>query len=352
MTPLPPAYEALLDAEIERVLADLEVRMAGRGTGFDVLGAAMRRAIRGGKRWRPALVVSTFESLGGVADGCTALFPVAAAYELLHTALVVHDDVIDRDTVRRGIPNISGEFRLRALEHGADAAGAALLGDTAGILAGDLLLHAAQRLVALADVDPSLRRRLLDQFDDAVVVSAAGELADVEHAILDTAGADAILAATHDKTAVYSFCAPLRAGAALAGAGDDIDRALEAFGTRLGLAYQLVDDLIGAFGTSSQAGKPEGADLRESKKTPLIAFARDSLDWADVQGALALAHTGPIALKNAQDALNRSGARTDLQSLIRDTLKEANAIAHTAPLPEAARAMLFDLTTAVEGRIP
>lgn len=352
MTPLPPASEQLLDIEIERVLSDLEGRMAGRGTGFDALGAAMRRAIRGGKRWRPALVVSTFHALGGDADRCPALFPVAAAYELLHTALVVHDDVIDRDTVRRGIPNISGEFRVRALDHGADAAGSALLGDTAGILAGDLLLHAAQRIVALADVDADVRRQLLDQLDDAVVVSAAGELADVEHAILDTAGADAILAATHDKTAVYSFCAPLRAGATLAGAGADVDHALEAFGTRLGLAYQLVDDLIGAFGTSSQAGKPEGADLRESKKTPLIAFARDSTDWADVEGALALAHTGPIALRNAQDALSRSGARTGLQVLIHDTLKEANAIAHTAPLTEAARAMLFDLTTAVEGRIP
>ena len=351
MTPLAPVAEEQLNRELERALSDIDRRMAGRGAAFDALGDAMRRAIRGGKRWRPALVVSTFTALGGDPENTPALYPVAASYELLHTALVAHDDVIDRDTVRRGIPNISGEFRARATDHGADAAGSALLGDTAGILAGDLLLHAAQRMIALADADERTRRRLLDQLDDAVVVSAAGELADVEHAILDGAP-DAILAATHDKTAVYSFCAPLRAGATLAGADDETDAVLRRFGARLGLAYQLVDDLIGAFGTDAQAGKPEGADLREAKKTPLIAFARDTGSWTDVQGALALAHTGPIALRRAQDALEGSGARGRLQDMVRQTIDEAQAIIEAAELPDDARRMLRELANAVEGRIP
>ncbi|HWI30984.1 MAG TPA: polyprenyl synthetase family protein, partial [Microbacterium sp.] len=285
------------------------------------------------------------------ATNTPALYPVAAAYELLHTALVVHDDVIDRDTVRRGIPNISGEFRTRASDHGADARGSALLGDTAGILAGDLLLHAAQRTIALAEVDDPTRRRLLDHLDDAVVVSAAGELADVEHAILDGAP-DAILAATHDKTAVYSFCAPLRAGAALADADAESDAVLRNFGARLGLAYQLVDDLIGAFGSDFQAGRPEGADLRGAKKTPLIAFARDTGSWADVEGALAVAHTGPVALRRAQAALESSGARRRLQEMIHETIGEARAIIEAANLPEQARRMLRQLASAVEGRIP
>ena len=99
------------------------------------------------------------------------------------------------------------------------------------------------------------------------MVSAAGELADVEHAILDGAP-DAILAATHDKTAVYSFCAPLRAGATLAGADDETDAVLRRFGARLGLAYQLVDDLIGAFGTDAQAGKAARAPTSARPRRP------------------------------------------------------------------------------------
>ena len=112
----------------------------------------------------------------------------------------------------------AGEFRVRARARGADAAGAALLGDAAAILAGDLLLHEASRLIA-----PRRRARrqcasgLFGLLDDAIYVSAAGELADVENAVMpDYAEAEAIFDATFNKTAVYSFSAPLCAGALLA----------------------------------------------------------------------------------------------------------------------------------------
>lgn len=342
---------AAVDRELSRALARLTERMPRHGASFEALGHAIRRALDGGKRLRPALVVSTFTALDGSPRDRATLFTVAAAYELLHTALLMHDDVIDRDTMRRGTLNVSGEFRIRASERGADAAAATLFGDTAGILAGDLLLHAAQRSIALLDIEPNLRRRLLDQLDDAVVCSAAGELADVEHAILD-ADTEAIFAATHDKTAIYSFSSPLQAGAAIARASGGVEEILGAFGSRLGVAYQLVDDLIGAFGTVSQAGKAEGADLREAKKTPLIALARGSRTWADAEGALAVAHTGPIALRDAQEALDRTGARSDLHRLVLDTVAEAVAIADDDVLPPRLRGFLRELTTAVVERIP
>ena len=181
----------------------------------------------------------------------------------------MHDDVIDHDTVRRGIPNVAGEFRLRGHRSGADAAGAALLGEAAAILAGDLLLHEAFRMVALADIETTTRGRLFDLLDDAVFVSAAGELADVENSVAgDVAEPGAILDATFNKTAVYSFSAPLEAGAVLAGAPRRGALVLHGAGGRLGLAYQLVDDLIGAFGSNAQAGREAGGDLREVEADP------------------------------------------------------------------------------------
>jgi len=347
------AARPAVDDAIEDALARVRIRAGGLGGGFPALADALSRAATGGKRLRPALVVATFDAFGGDPASAPGLHPVAAAFELLHTAFVVHDDVIDHDTMRRGIPNVAGEFRMRGLANGADAVGAALLGDAAAILAGDLLLHEAFRLVALADVEPDTRERLFALFDDAVFVSAAGELADVEHSVADdVAGADETLAAAFNKTAVYSFQAPLAAGAVLAGAREDALEVLHRAGGDLGLAFQLVDDLIGAFGSSEQAGRDSGGDLRESKRTPLVALARQSPEWTRVDGALAIAHTGPIAVREAQLALEQSGARTQLRTVVAGLLDDVRTASGDVSLPSRAGSLLCELADAVERRVP
>jgi geranylgeranyl diphosphate synthase, type I len=344
---------AAIDETIDGALRRIRHRSIELGGGFEALGEAVGRATAGGKRFRPALVAASFTAFGGDCDASPALYSVAAAFELLHTAFVVHDDVIDHDTVRRGIPNVGGEFRIRARSRGADSTGAAILGDAAAILAGDLLLHEASRLIALADVSPSIRAGLFGLLDDAIYVSAAGELADVENAVTpEYAEAEAIFNATFNKTAVYSFSAPLSAGALLAGASDEAIAAVDAEGGRLGLAFQLVDDLIGAFGSAEQAGRDEGGDLRESKRTPLIALARQSTSWSRVNDALAVAHTGPIAVREAQLALEESGARLSLRALIDDTLETVRTAVEDPAFPLAARPLLLELADRVEERIP
>lgn len=348
-----PTARVAIDQTIDAALARIRARSEHLGEGAAALADAITRAAGGGKRFRPALVVASFEAFGGDARRTPALYPVAAAFEILHTAFVVHDDVIDHDTERRGVPNVAGEFRLRGRIRGADDAGAALLGDAAAILAGDLLLHEASRLLALAEVDGPVRGELMRLLDDAVFVSVAGELADVEHTVArDCADADAIIAAAHDKTAVYSFSAPLRAGAALAGAAPDALAALDRFGGRLGLAFQLVDDLIGAFGTEAQAGRATGGDLREAKRTPLVAFARNTPDWSRVDSALTLAHTGPVAVREAQRALDESGARSRIEAMIADTLSSARSEADASVLPASVRELLGGLAAGIAERVP
>lgn len=345
------AARASIDAEIDASLGRIQARCAPYGHGASLLAEAIARSTAGGKRFRPALVFAAFEAFGGTDAAGKGVFTVAAAFELLHTAFVVHDDVIDHDTLRRGILNVSGEFRLRGRARGADAAGAAVLGDAAGILAGDLVLHEAERLLALAPLPRDLRAMLLDVVDEAVIASVAGELADVEHSVAtDWNDASAILDATLNKTAVYSFSAPLYAGALLAGAGDP-DGALRRSGEQLGLAFQLVDDLIGAFGSAAAAGREEGVDLRESKRTPLVAMARESDDWPRVSDALSLAHTGPVAVRTAQRLLEESGARRRLLGMIEDTLDRARTEAQAATLPPAARDLVQTLTMSMQERM-
>jgi len=340
-----------IDARIQAALDRLIARAGVAGPTPAALAEAAARAADGGKRFRPALVAAAFEAWDGDRAQADAMHDVAAAFELLHACFVIHDDVLDHDLVRRGVPNVAGEFVRRGREAGLSAGDAGELGTAAAILAGDLLLHEAERTIALADVPADARRRLMDVFDEAVLVSAFGELADVEHALAaDMPHPDRLMQAAHDKTAEYSFAAPLAAGALLAGADEGAVETIRGCGRGLGLAFQLVDDLIGAFGTSAQAGREPGVDLREAKRTPLIAIARQTAAWGEVEGALAIAHTGPIGVRAAQRALDVAGARARLVTVIMQTLAEARAAADALPAPAAA--LVHRVADRIESRIP
>ncbi|RRS01289.1 polyprenyl synthetase family protein [Glycomyces terrestris] len=338
---------------VDLALARLVEQGRARDRRSAVLAEAARDAAAGGKRFRPRLVAESNLAFGGRGTADPAVADVAAGFELLHTAFVVHDDVIDGDVERRGRPNTSGRFRADARAAGAAVGRAARYGDAASILVGDVLLFEAVRLIAAADLPAGPRRRLLDLLDDVILLSAAGELADVEYASLpDPPDPEAVLAAARDKTAVYSISAPLQAGAILAGAPEPAVAALGAAGRSLGLAFQLADDLIGAFGTAEQAGRAPGADLREGKHTALIATARHSGSWPEVKAALALAPTGPEGVQAARRALDACGARKRVHALIDEILGAARERWSRAPVPEASKRMLGDLTDVIEERIP
>ncbi len=353
MISLPPDSSALVDDAIDRSLGRLSLRGARYSPSLDDLVRATAQAADGGKRFRPALVVSAFRAFGGDTDAVPAIWDVAAAFELLHTAFVIHDDVIDRDVERRGVPNVAGNFRQRGAAAGAAPDNAVLLGSAAGVLAGDLLLFETARLIAAADLTADQRTGLLELVDDAVLRSAGGELRDVEHAILPRVpDADELLATAHEKTAVYSFEAPIAAGALLAGATAAQRAQVSDAAGVLGLAFQLVDDLIGTFGTSAQAGRASGADLRESKRTTLIALAQRSPDWARVSLALELAPTGPIHIRRAQEELDASGARAELHALIVGMIERARAVAADPLLPSPVVELLAGIADRIEKRMP
>ncbi len=165
----------------------------------------------GGKRFRPRMVLTAYESLGGTDTQAAAY--IGAAFELLHTALIVHDDVIDHDFTRRGAPNISGTYRDRAAAAGSSEKVAEHSGISAAVIAGDLALFNSYRLIDRSGVSDVVRARLLEVMDDALFASAAGELIDVDFSIApDMPRVDDILIMERLKTAVYSFECPLQAG--------------------------------------------------------------------------------------------------------------------------------------------
>ena len=333
-------------ATLERRVADSAADRTGaasEGTPQSaLLAAALLDAGRGGKRFRPRLVHSVHDLLGGSAG--PAVLQVAEAVELLHTAFVVHDDVIDGDDVRRGRASTPGAFRREASAAGASPAAAATYALAGAVLTGDLALSGAVRAVATAPVDPATVRRLLDLLDHAIRVSAAGELADVSHSLglTEPSLADVLAVAEH-KTAAYSFRLPMQAGAVLAGAAPAVVEGLGEVGRRLGVAFQLLDDLLGVFGDPAQTGKSNLGDLREGKRTPLVVHARSTAAWP-----LLRRHLGDPALSaddaaRVRAALEQGGSRAFVTDLVTTHTDGAVSCAAGLEVPPDLLAWVGDL---------
>jgi geranylgeranyl diphosphate synthase, type II len=289
------------------------------------LWEALAAATEGGKRFRPALVTAAHDAFGGTC--LAAALEVGAAVELLHTAFVIHDDVIDGDSLRRGRLNVSGTFDAYATSSGAAQEDARSFGRTAGILAGDLALAAAIRAVATCGAPTEVVHRLLDLFDAALHTTAAGELADVRLSLNVTAvSLRESLAMAEQKTSAYSFALPLQAGALLAGADEKTVGRLGEAGRMLGIGFQLVDDLLGVFGDPAQTGKSATSDLRTRKQTPLMAHATTTPEWQWI-GPYVGRDLTDDELTEVRQLLTTSGSRRFVEELAEAHLSTARTVA-------------------------
>jgi geranylgeranyl diphosphate synthase, type II len=339
-----------VDAVLERFFSLARARAAEHGEEYEKLWGTLQANATGGKRFRPRMVLAAYRALGG-RDFEAAAY-IGASFELLHTALIVHDDVIDRDFTRRGNPNISGRYRDIATTAGIPLPVAEHRGMSAAVIAGDLALTSSYRLIDRSGVADGIRSRLLEILDDAVFASAAGELLDVELSLkADMAQVDEVLTMERLKTAVYSFEGPLQAGAVLAEADEAVVAILGEFGHDIGVAYQIVDDLLGVFGNEEQTGKTTLGDLREGKRTVLIAYAAGTSEWPEISGLV-----GKTDLSRGEAALVRSvlescGARGFAVSLARERAQAAFDRLSDPAVPERLRAELEPVVDAVLGRV-
>ncbi len=308
-----------LDTRLRGLLADLRERASIHHPRFEEMSAVIARLTLGGKKLRPAVFSAALRGLTGddaAATGRDAV-DIACALELLHVALVIHDDVIDSDSVRRGEPNVSGQARDAAIALGASAASAEGFGRAAGIIAGDLLLSSALSLVATTEFDAPTRRALITLFEQTIFASAAGEHADVWFSLgLEEADATRLLRTIELKTACYSFQAPLEAAAILAGCDADTVRRLRGIGCGLGIVYQLRDDVLGVFGSTDATGKTVSGDLREGTQTLLVALARDTPQWQAVAHRFGAADLDEADAEALRAALDDSGARERVERAI------------------------------------
>lgn len=245
---LPSEATARMRADMAQVDAVIQRRLASNVALIDQIGHYIISA--GGKRIRPQLVLLFSDALGFTGS---ERFELAATVEFIHTATLLHDDVVDESALRRGRQTAN-----------------ALFGNAASVLVGDFVYSRAfQMMVSLN------RMRVLEVLADATNVIAEGEVLQLMNMHDPDLAVDDYLRVIRFKTAKL-FEASARLGAVLADAPTQIEEACADFGRSLGTAFQLVDDLLDYEGATSQLGKNVGDDLREGKPTLplLLAMAR------------------------------------------------------------------------------
>ncbi len=297
------------------------------------LWESARASSIGGKLLRPRLVLLAHDAFAGAHGRSRDAVSLATAFELLHTAFLLHDDVIDHDLYRRGGPNVIARSAAAAARLGAPPQRALACGEACGILMGDLLISSAYRLVGELDAPGGVRRALIRVIDDALFATARGEHADVLASLAPEADADDILALMDGKTAQYSFCAPLEAGALLGGADPTVATSLARIGRHLGLAFQARDDLLGVFGDESVTGKSALSDLREGKRTLLIAAAREHELWREASALFGDPELDESGAATLRAAIELSGARATVEAFVAGASADAVAAIRQAHLP-------------------
>ena len=244
--------------------------------------------VSGGKRIRPILCLLTCAAAGG--DWQQAL-PAAAAIELLHNFSLIHDDIEDASPTRRGRPTL---WKLWGIEQAINS------GDAMFALA-----HIAMSRLADRGVDPTTVVTALRRFDETCVRLTIGQHHDMDFETRDGVTVDEYLAMIEGKTAVLlSLCAEL--GARVAGADTEIIDHYATFGLHLGLAFQVIDDILGIWGDEDLTGKSAATDIVTKKKTLPVLYGLSQS--AELRQLYAGSETGDPFVTQVVEHLNACGA--------------------------------------------
>jgi geranylgeranyl diphosphate synthase type I len=338
---------------VDRVTAELAAFLAQRRNmlveihpDLTALAEAAEFAVlTGGKRLRPMFAYWGWRAAQPAhADDEADLVRAATSLELLHACALVHDDVMDSSDTRRGQP--AAHIRFADIHTAEGWPGSSeSFGSAGAILLGDLLLSWAEEMftAAISQLPPKRATAAEQQFDLMRTEVVAGQFLDVLAQTRGAFDADEALRVIQFKTSKYTVERPLLLGCSAAGAPEGTASALSRYGRALGEAFQLRDDLLGVFGDPSRTGKPAGDDLREGKRTLLVALAARSADAQ--QMAILRAGIGDRTLSDAGVAELRSllaatGAREAVEARIESRVADAAAaLTGSTVEPEAQRAL-------------
>lgn len=276
----------------------------------------------GGKRFRPIFAYLGYLGTGAaprpeILSACTAL-------ELVHVCALIHDDVMDGSDTRRNKPAIHKLFQ--SIHDDQSYKGdSERFGLSSAILLGDLALVWADRLLVESGISREEFINAQEVFSDMRDELMAGQYLDVLEGALATTSVERSLKVARFKSGKYSIERPLHFGAALAGK-PEFNETYSRFGLPLGEAFQLRDDVLGVFGDPKITGKPAGDDIREGKRTVLIAITMENADQAQrktMTSALGNSQISDADMARVQEIIVKTGALDEVEKLITDLTEES-----------------------------
>jgi geranylgeranyl diphosphate synthase type I len=347
----PPASLAEIAARIDTRLREFLAAEERRWSDFDPdlaepVAEIGRLVLAGGKRLRPAFTHWGYVAAGGDGDD-PIVTDAGCAFELMHAFALFHDDVMDDADSRRGAPTthvVFADHHRTGDWHGE----ARRFGEGVAILVGDLAFVYADQFLRDAN------RTAYDVWNELRIELNVGQFLDILGGVRNERRRAKAERICRYKSGKYTIERPLHLGAALAAPerADELFPVLSRYGLPLGDAFQMRDDVMGAFGDEAVTGKPVGGDLREGKPTPLMARAVEAATTAQ-QAVLDLVGRPGLAdddVARVQQVIVETGALADLEAHISSLTDDAIAALDHPAIAERARRELVELAHYVSWR--
>jgi geranylgeranyl diphosphate synthase, type I len=294
----------------------------------DVFAHLHGLSLSGGKRLRAALAYHGYLlTKKGKLD--ERMWNVMMAVELVHTALLIHDDFMDQDDMRRGRPTTHNHFAVGRSRH---------YGESMAVTIGDIVLCMGYELLNNCGFEPTLVQKAMSKMLTNIVDTAFGQAFDITIEMQDISQNMQNILKMHElKSSKYSFENPLHIGCILAETDESLCVILSEYARLVGGAFQITDDILGLFGDSNKTGKSDNSDLVHGKNTLLVAHVFQNGDADSIsalKGAWGVVDATTSHIQKAKDAIVHSGSLEYSKNLALKLADEAMALIETIDRPE------------------
>jgi geranylgeranyl diphosphate synthase type I len=307
----------------------------------------------GGKRLRGALLVQGYLAAGG--QDQTSVLRAAAGLEFLHSYILMHDDIMDRDEMRHGTPTLHQSYQKIAEQLFLDQ-DSVHFGNSVALVLGDMVSAWGNDLVFSVDLPRENVQAAIRFLQQVVFATGAGQIEDMRIQYQKNATEEEVLALYQRKTAEYTIVGPLTLGALLAGDKTSFQEFFADYGRALGIAFQITDDLLGLYASPEKTGKKLASDIIEGKMTYLmVALLNHTEGKTQKRVRTILSHKEPVTdddILFIQESFATSGAQRYVEEALAIYSKEAQTILEREKdrLPAAPYLFLEGLTAYITTR--
>jgi len=339
--------DKVLEKKIDEAISET---MESDKTIANMLKYFKKTLLVGGKRIRSCMMYHGYLAAGGTDK--EKIMDVATCIELIHSFLLIHDDIVDRDDVRHGTKTIHAHYRDYAQKK-YNTDDAQHFGISVGIIMGDTVYSMANRILFSSKFEAKLIINAMNKLQEIVKYTAMGEMQDIIMEYKKSSTEEEILKMYENKTAKYTFEGPFQLGMLLAGATDEKVDNFSKFAVPAGIAYQLQDDFLGIFGDEKKTGKPVSSDIIEGKQTLLVIRALKLASTTKrnrIKELLGNKNILESEIKEFVSILSSSGAVASVSQDTKKYLKQAIEVLNNSEIPLETKNFLLGMISYLKKR--